>query len=285
VSGSSARKLKRGGANLLAGRLLSVNLFPLTDSEYSGDLTRKLLLGSLPGVIIDNPQPERTLRSYVHTYLKEEILEESLVRKLDAFSRFLEVAAQYHGKIINATSIAKAVGISPNSALSYFQIMVDTLVAFFLPGWNGSTTKQLRIQPKFYLFDNGVASALRGELQLELTERTSRYGELFECWVVQEMFRMNEYLQRDFKLAYWQTNHGSEVDLVVSRGMGEPLAGIEIKSSTKPDPADFSSLHLFSEDNPHAKLFCFCRTPHRYQAGKVDVLPWDQGITMIASLF
>lgn len=284
LSGSSARKLKRGGANLLAGRLLGLRLFPLTFREWDGLLDRSLLLGTLPGVAVDNPDPARTLRSYVHTYLKEEVLEESLVRKVEGFSRFLEVAANYHGEILNAKEIGRAADVSTNTVLAYLQILEDTLVAFRVPGWSASVRKQLRTSPKLYLFDNGVASALRGELRLEITERTSRYGKLFEGFVMQEAYRLNEYEQLDLKLSYWRTNNGREVNLVFSRGVGPPLAAVEIKSASAPDRSDVASLLSFAEEYPNTPLFCFCRTPRAYEIDRVSVLPWKEGIERMRTL-
>jgi uncharacterized protein len=284
LSGSSARKLKRGGANLLAGRLLSLNLFPFDNSEFPHELNKKLLLGSLPGVILDNPQPERTLRAYVHTYLKEEVMEESLVRRIEVFTRFLELCAQFHGKQFNASSLAKLTGISSQSILSYFSILEDTLLGFKLNGWNESLKKQLRLSPKFYFIDNGIASALRGELNLEISPRTSRYGELFEAFVVQEIYKLNDYFQKDFKLSYWQTNHGKEVDIIISRGFGRPIAAIEIKSSTQPDELMLKGLFGFEIEYPNVPLFCFSQTPRAYNVKNIQVLPYTKGLQLLKTL-
>lgn len=286
LAGSSARKLMRQGANLLAGRALSLKLFPLDCAEYSGQLETTLRLGTLPGIILNNSEPERALRAYVHTYLREEVQLEALVRKVDTFARFLEIAGQYHGKIVNASNIAKPLGASPNTVLEYFRILEDTLLGFSVPGWQESTVKQLRTAPKFFLFDNGVANALRGELRIELSERTSRFGDLFEAYVIQEIYRKNEYEQLDFKLSYWQTSTGQEVDLLLSRGLAGPIAAIEIKSGKAPDAADLKSLALFSKEYGSCKKYCFCCTPHAYRIEELDVevLPWQDGIRMLASL-
>ena len=285
LTGSSARKLKRGGANLLAGRLLSLSLHPLSHREFWWPWEKLLRLGSLPGVAVDNPNPEQTLRSYVHSYLREEVLEEALVRKIDAFSRFLELAGQYHGLPVNASSIAKAARIAPNTVLEYFRILEDTLMVYRLPGWSASTKKQLRTASKYYLFDNGVASALRGELRLEISPRTSRFGQLFESYVIQEAFRLNEYDQLDLKYSYWQTNTDQEVDLIVSRGTGEPLAAIEIKSSEAPSPASWKGLKSFAAEYPEVSRYCFCQTPTPFQSEDgVAVLPWREGLASLTGL-
>ena len=284
LSGSSARKLRRQGTNLLAGRALSTHLHPLIHSEFTVPLQQRLLLGDLPGVVVDNPQPIETLKGYAETYLKEEIFQEALVRRLDSFTRFLEVAAQYHTKIIQAQNIAKASGVSAPTIKEYLQILEDTLIAFRLPGWNASTTKQLRTTPKLYLFDNGIANALKGELSIEIRESSSRFGELFEAMVVQEIFRARDYHRLEFKLSYWQTNYDAEVDIVLSRGAGSPVAAIEIKSSTEVEDKHLSGLLAFSQDWPKAKLQCWARVPRPIRRGKIDILPWKIGLAQFPTM-
>lgn len=275
LSGSSARKLKRSGANLLAGRALSFRLHPLTISEYQQSITENVRLGSLPGVVIDNEAPEQTLRTYVSTYLKEEIQQEALVRQVDAFARFLEVAAQFHGEVLNASTIAQHAAVSSQTIGEYISILEDTLIAWRLQGWSASTTKQMRTTPKLYLFDNGVASALRGELGIEVVESSSRFGKMFEACVIQEMFRMNDYDKLDLKFSYWRTNNDIEVDIIVSRGAGRPLAAIEIKSSHSPEVKHLGGLKRFADDYSKVPQFCICRTPKRYQLGRVEMIPYE----------
>lgn len=284
LTGSSARKLKRSSANMLAGRALSLRLHPLCSLEFQPELTQVLRLGSLPGIIIDNEFPELALKAYVSTYLKEEVLQESLVRRIDGFTRFLELAAQYHGEPINASSIGRAAGLSPNTVLQYFQILEDTLVGWMLPGWNASVRKQLRTAPKFYFFDNGVANALRGELNLELTPSSGRFGKLFESWLVQECFRINDYQQLDLKFSYWRTNTNMEVDLVVSRGASQPIAAIEIKSNTAPSTTDLHGLRAFANDYPNVPRYLFCCTPRSLELEGIAVMPWVEGLGILKRL-
>ncbi len=285
LTGSSARKLRRGGANLLAGRLLGMRLHPLTCRELALPEGQTLQFGSLPGVMLDNPAPDATLRAYVHLYLKEEILEEALVRKAAAFSRFLELAGQYHGEPVNAARIGRMAGVSAHTVQEYFQILEDTLMVYRLPGWSASASKQLRTAPKFLFFDNGVANALRGELRVESSPRTSRFGKLFESRVIQEVFWLNDYRELDLKLSYWQSNTGLEVDLVASRGAGPPLAAFEIKSDTAPGQPDWKGLTSFRSEYPEVACYCLCRTPHPYRAGDgVEVLPWTEGLGVLEQL-
>lgn len=283
-SGSSARKLRRAGSNLLAGRAMTLRLHPLLQSEFPQSSVENALLGSLPGIVTDNERPHDSLRSYVATYLKEEIQQEALVRRVDAFAKFLEVAGQYHGEIINASTIAAYAGVSSQTVAEYITILEDTLLAWRLPGWHTSRTKQLRTSPKLFLFDNGVATALRGELGIESVESSSRYGKMFEARVIQECFRTNDYETLDLKFSYWRTNNDVEVDLVVSRGAGRPLAAFEIKSSTAPEEKHVSSLKRFAQDYPLVPQYCICQTPRRYKLGEVEVIPFFELREILGSL-
>lgn len=281
LTGSSARKLKHGGGNLLAGRAYSLRLHPFTHLEIDFNPEHHLGFGTIPAVLDPAVKPELTLKAYVQTYLREEILQEALVRKVEGFSRFLDIAAQYHGKIPNMSRIARAAGISEKTVAAYFQILEDTLMCWRLPGWSESPTKQLRISPKLYLFDNGVANALKGELALTPRKGTSRYGDLFEAWVVQEAFRAIDYNNLELKLSYWQTNTDQEVDLIVSRGLGEPLLAVEIKSDTAPRFIDLKGLKSFAADYPTTKLQCWCQTRTRYLDNGVEFIPWREGLAGI----
>jgi predicted AAA+ superfamily ATPase len=230
----------------------------------------------LPGIIISNERPHDSLRSYVATYLKEEIQQEALVRKVGAFSKFLEIAGQYHGEIINSSKIAEYAGTTPQTVTEYFSILEDTLLAWRLPGWSASQVKQLRTSPKLFLFDNGVATALRGELGIEMLESSSRSGKMFEARVIQECFRINDYDQRDLKFSYWRTNNGIEVDLIISRGAGRPLAAVEIKSTTSPEMKEMKGLSRFALDYPDVPHYCVCQAPRRYEIGRVEVIPFEE---------
>ena len=274
LTGSSARKLRRGGANLLAGRAWTLHLHPLTHRESVGSLARALHYGTLPGIYLADSSPERALRAYVQTYLKEEILQESILRRVDAFVRFMDVAGQMNGEPANFTKIGRDCGVSTKTVQDYYSILVDTLVAFRLDGWAHSVRKQLRQQPKFYWFDCGVLNAIRGELGAAPVEGSSRFGNLFESWVIQEIIRLNDYAESDYRLHYWRTNTGMEVDVVLSRDATHPLRAIEIKSGAAPVLADVSGLVSFQSENPKTPLWCICRTPHTYSIGPVQFLPW-----------
>jgi predicted AAA+ superfamily ATPase len=281
LTGSSARKLKRGGANLLAGRAWTLRLHPLTSREVQLDLHRALRYGTLPAVYLEDPTPVPTLKAYVETYLKEEILQEALVRRTESFVRFLDVAGQQNGEPANFSAIARETGVSVKTAQEYFSILVDTLVAFRVDGWFYSVRKQLRQAPKFYLFDCGVLNAIRGELDAELKPASFRYGRLFETFVVGEIVRLNDYRERGYRLHYWRTNTDQEVDIVLSRGPSDRPVAVEIKSRPDPQESDVRGLLAFAAENPRAELLCACRTPRPYSLGKVKVLPWEQALEKV----
>lgn len=283
LTGSSARKLKRIGANMLAGRAYTSRLFPLTFLEHSLPIGAALHFGSLPGVITSE-QPSLALRAYYDTYLKEEIIAEAVTRKLDVFTRFLEIAAQYDGKPVNNSHLARTIGSTPNTIASYYEILEQTLVAIRLPGWSRSPRKQLLQAPKYYFFDCGVLNAIRGELSIAPQPETLRYGNLFENYIINEFFRLNQYYQRDYTFSYWRTKDDQEVDLVCSSGSFDSPVAVEIKSSMQPNQADFKHLKVFSQDYPHSKLYCLCNTPRAFVLDGVHVHPWQEGIKLILGI-
>ena len=236
LTGSSARKLKRGSANLLAGRAFTHPLFPLTFLELGDAFNLKdcLEFGSLPKLFAYHDKEEKNefLRSYVKNYLKEEISVEQLVRQLNPFRDFLEVAAQSNGKIVNYSKIANDIGVDDKTVYNYFSILDDTLVGFHLPAFHRSVRKQLRTSPKFYFFDPGIVRALDNTLRVELLPQTYAFGNAFEHWVILECFRLNEYRQLDYKFSYLQTKDGSEIDLIIQRP-GKPELLAEIKSASR----------------------------------------------------
>ena len=289
LTGSSARKLKRSSTNMLAGRALSLRLHPFTMDEWDCELSHRLQYGSLPSMAYkfcdDTEVLKGSLRSYVSTYLKEEIQQEALVRRLDAFARFLEIAGQFHAKVMNTAEIAKAAGVSAHTIGEYVQILEDTLIVTKLPGWNASAKKQLRTTPKIYFFDNGVVNAIRGELNVPIRESTGRYGELFKGTIVQELVRANDYHQLDLKLSYWRTNNDMEVDLILSRGAGKPIAAIEIKSSINPARKDLHGLEAFKTDHPNVPQYCICRADRAFTTDQgVEIIPYGKASALIRKI-
>ena len=261
LSGSSARKLKRNGGNLLGGRFANLAIYPLTAEELGSDfhLDRAIRYGTLPKIatlFVDgkNNAAVQLLRSYVTTYLSEEIKAEALVRHLDHFQRFLEVAAYQFAREVNQSDLADQAQISVSSVKNYYGILEDTMIGFFLYPQSTSIRKQLTKTPKFYFFDNGVVRAIQGLLSSEPTNQEK--GHLFEQYMIQEAHRINSYYQKDLKLTFWRTTGGAEVDLVFSRGNKIELA-VEFKASSIPTTRDLSGLNSFSDEYPKVpKYLC-----------------------------
>ena len=281
LTGSSARKLKAGGANLLAGRAALRHLFPLQPRELGEayDEIQFLRFGGLPAVWNAPTDTEREdfLRAYAFAYLREEIQAEQVVRNLDPFRRFLEVAAQNSGKILNHARIARVVGSDPKTIQAWYGVLEDTLLGFYVDGYHPSVRKQLRQAPKFYLFDTGVIRALSRMLQVPPMPGTSYFGELFENQVVCGLFARNAYEQLDWQLSYLLTKAGREVDLVIQRP-GRPLALVEIKSTDRIREDHATALRAFLPDFPEAEAFLLSRDPRPQRMGPVLALPWYEGV-------
>lgn len=276
LSGSSARKLKRGGANLLGGRALRRAMHPFTAQELGPlfDLEAALQWGTLPPLLGLSTKDRRdSLVSYVELYLREEIQLEGLVRNLGGFTRFLDFAASYCGEIVNYSSIAMEAGLPIKTVQSYFEVLEDTLIALRLPAWTKSPLKRLVSHPKVYLFDNGVTNALTHRLNGPLDP--SVRGRLFEQFLVQETFRRMDYSQADSALWYWRTNNGAEVDLLVELD-GRLAAAIEFKSRSTVSGADLSGLRSFHGDYPEVPCFIVCTAPEGFQLDFAKILPWRE---------
>jgi uncharacterized protein len=230
LSGSSARKLKRLDVDLLAGRAMNRQFFPLTSAEldFRLDVERTLAFGLLPQVQADPEFAVDTMDAYVSNYLREEIQQEALVRRLDSFARFLQVAAIVNGQVVNVAGIARDAAVARPTVQGYFQTLVDTLVGIWLPAWQPRAKVKEVANPKFYLFDPGVARALAGRLR-EPIDGLER-GFLLETWVLHELRAAIAYQNLGGELRYWRTPSGGEVDFVWTRA--DRSVGIEVKAST-----------------------------------------------------
>lgn len=277
LTGSSGRKLKRGASNLLAGRAFVYNLHPFTYLELGKDfdLDKTLKWGTLPKLFTLDSDKEKAayLRAYALTYLKEEITAEQIIRKLDPFREFLEIAAQSNGKIINYSKIANDVGVDTKTVISYFSILEETLIGFILPPFHKSIRKQQRSNPKFYFFDTGVKRSLERTLEVGLAGGTYAYGNAFEHFIIVEFIRLASYSRPDWRFSYLMTGAGTEIDLIIDRP-GKPYAFIEIKSSEAVDERDTATLARFVRDFDKAEGFCISRDPLRKKIDGVLCLPW-----------
>lgn len=281
LTGSSARKLKQGGANLLAGRAFVYHLFPFTDSEIPthDPFIHYLQWGTLPK-IFEFKTPEKKalyLDAYTNTYLKEEIWAEQFIRELAPFRRFLEVAAQSNGKLINFSNLARDVGVSDQTIQKYYSILEDTLIGFFLEAFQGSFRKRLSKTPKFYFFDSGVVRALTNQLNVPLTQGTSYFGDVFEHFIILQCRQMAGYYHRDYRFSYLKTKDDAEVDLVIERP-GLPLLLLEIKSTQQVQSEQLKTLKQISADLGSCEAICFSCDPYPKQIDGIKVFPWKQGI-------
>lgn len=247
LCGSSARKVKRGHANLLGGRALRFELFGLVYKELleAFDLTRALNHGYLPRhYLSDDPQPR--LRSYVADYLKEEIAAEGLTRNLPGFSSFLSMAALGDTEQVSYTTIARDCGVSGPTVKSYFQILEDTLLGTWLPVYAAKAKRRISTSPKFYFFDVGVVNHLARRGQME--PGSELYGKALENWVFHELNAYNHYAKRWLALSFWRLTSGIEVDFVV----GNLELAIEVKATARPKAVHFKGLRELNKE--HANL-------------------------------
>ncbi len=288
LTGSSARKLKSGGANLLAGRAVSFHLHPLTSFEApnADDLTEMLSWGTLPKLyeFENNQEKQRFLRSYVQTYIKQEIQLEHLVKDIVSFREFLEFAAQSSGETINYSNISNRSGVDEKTVSRYFEILIDTLVGHFLEPYSESIRERQSQKPKFYLFDVGITRQMNHVLDVKLVNGSSEYGKLFEQMIVCECFRLNDYKEKDFQFSYLRTKDGAEIDLIVKKPKNKKIL-IEIKSSGKIIPADYRHLISLGKDMPHQEKWVLCteKEARKTEEG-VRILPWRQGLQELFSV-
>ena len=277
LSGSSARKLKRGAANLLAGRAFVYHLYPLSLLEVPADDLQEILRwGLFPQLMRYKTDREKKsfLNSYVQTYFAEEIRAEQIVRKLDPFRAFLPVLGQVSGKVINHNRIAKEIGVSSVTVQSYFQIIEDTLMGFYLPAFHQSVRKSQRQSPKFYLIDTGVKKALEGSLDQLPLPQTAVFGELFEALVVSEVVKLNSYFEKDFRLSFFATTH-SEIDLILTKNQRN--YAIEIKSKNAVTAQDLESLERKARAIPNLeRLLLLSNDTAPKRLGRVEAQPWRE---------
>ncbi len=254
LSGSSARRLRESGVNLLAGRALTYNLYPLVSKEvgFKLDVDRQITFGMLPTSFTAS-NPRKYLQAYAETYLKEEIREEALTRNFGNFARFLEIAARQNGQITNTAGIARDAGVARQTVQGYFEILIDTLIGYWHSPWKlKRTTKQVS-HPKFYFFDPGVVRALSGRLPYPATPEES--GPLFECFLLNEIRAYLHYTGRDYPVYFWRSQNGVEVDIVLETSRG--YVAIELKNSSRWEKVFNRGLHRLSEEFGKSKVSLF----------------------------
>ena len=270
LCGSSARKVRRGAANLLGGRALRYELHGLTAGELGGDfdLDRMLNHGYLPRMY-ESSRPRRMLDAYIADYLREEIAAEGLVRNLPAFSDFLDAAALSDGEMVNFTNVARECGVSGPTAKAYFGILEDTLLANWLPAYRRRRKRRLTVAPKFYFADVGVVNRLarRGELQ----RGSEMYGKAFENWVFHELSAYVGYADVDASLSYWRLPSGIEVDFL----LGDVDVAIEAKASPRINRSHLRGLRTLKDEHPavRRRMVVSLEPRARRTDDSIDVLP------------
>ncbi|HBG34065.1 MAG: hypothetical protein A2X70_05330 [Alphaproteobacteria bacterium GWC2_42_16] len=277
LTGSSARKLKRGAANLLAGRANTYQLYPLTYVELAQDfdLEKVLSKGSLPYLWsqeLSKKDEEEFLRSYTDIYLREEIQAEGVVRNIGPFVRFIDIAANSDGELINYSNVARECGVSVKTVQDYYQILEDTFLAYRLDPWKKSIRKRLLVHPKYYWFDTGVTNALCHQYS---TLNPKVRGRRFEQFILLQLIALNSYHRWGFQFYFWRTSTGAEVDLILVHS-NTPIAAIEIKSTSSISAADTQGLQEFQKENYKVKSYLISPLARpRLLPGDIQALPWQ----------
>jgi uncharacterized protein len=269
MSGSSARKILRSGANLLGGRALRYELFPLISQEIPDfDLRKALNNGLLPRHYLAT-NPKKMISAYVGNYLRDEIIGEAKIRNATVFSQFLEAAAFSNGEMVNYTNIAAECGVSSPTIKEYFQIIQDTLVGRFVPAYQKKPKRRVITAPKFYFFDVGIVNFLlkRGKIEMG----TEVFGNAFEHFIYQEVYAHSSYSGLDYEISYWRTASQIEIDFV----LGKHEVAIEVKASNNINSRHLKGLKSFMEEYKvnHAILICNEELPRKQ--GDIWILPWQ----------
>lgn len=273
LCGSSARKLKRGQANLLGGRAWRYEMFPLTSMEIGIqrlDLLRALNHGTVPlHYLQDNYR--KSLKAYVRDYLKEEVFDEGLTRNIPAFSRFFDAMGYSHGQLINYSNIARECGVDSKTVKEYFQILMDTLLGTMVAPFKKRQDRQvIGKASKFYLFDVGVAGEISKRQIPE--EKGELFGQAFEHFIFLEMWTHSSYSELDYGINFWRTKSGLEVDFIL--GGGE--IAVEVKGTARVDTRDFKPLRAFIEAYSPRGAYIVCNEKTRRVHNGIVVIPWRE---------
>lgn len=270
LCGSSARKLKRGHANLLGGRAISYKMYPLVFPEIPAfSLTKALNSGLIPRHY-DSARPNRLIQSYVGDYLKEEIAAEALVRNIPSFSRFLEVAAISNGQIINYTNIARECGIANPTVKEYFQILEDTLIGQQLPAFQKRKKRRLITSPRFYFFD--LSPVIHFTKRGKVVQGSELFGRAFEHYIWMELVAHSNYSELFYPITYWRTSSGFEVDFV----LGDHEIAIEVKSTKLANATHLKGLRRFKEEySVQRSILVSLDSKPRKTEDQIEILPWQ----------
>ena len=281
MTGSSARKLRRGGTNLLAGRALLYNMHPFLIQEIGDDfdLKKTLLYGLLPAAVQEE-DPAAFLKSYVQTYLREEVAQEGLTRNLGNFAHFLEVASFSQGQVLNKSNVARETQAKGRTVSNYFSILEDLLLGHMLPVFNKRAKRATLKHPKFYFFDSGVYQALRPRGPLDRAEEVG--GVALETLFFQSLRATNDLFGLDYTLYYWRTVSGIEVDFILYGARG--IVAFEIKLSSNISKSDLKGLTAFKKDYPMAKAHIIYGGPQKRYFEDITVWPVKEALQALPDL-
>ncbi len=277
LSGSSARKLKRSGANTLGGRAIPRTLFPLVWKEIPDfQIDRAVQNGMIPRHYLADDATDR-LEGYVDVYLREEIRDEAAVQDMEAFEQFMEAAAISNGEIINYSNIASDCGVAAKTVKAYYQILIDTLMGYEVPAYTKVIKRKVVQSPKFYFFDVGLANYLMGRHNLK--RGSDDYGHAFEHLIMQEIIAYRGYFRRREKISYWHTYNNQEVDVII----GDAKVAIEIKSSEQVRTKHKNGLKAFKEEHPDCRLILVSLDPITRPSGEVELIYAEDFLRMLWS--
>lgn len=275
LTGSSTRKLKKSGVNLLGGRASRIYFHPIISAEYGfnkyeKDLVKNLTYGFLPS-ILNSMDPWADLEDYVALYLKEEIQQEAIVRSLDGFSRFLNTVATTNAQLINFTELGSDAQVPPRTIREYYQVLEDTLVGSLLPAFQKTKSRKAISTAKFYLFDPGVTNFLLE--RKSVSSKTTEFGVLLEQAIFCELKAYLDYHQMSDSLFYWRSTSQFEVDFLIRDSLNQWIA-IEVKSSSHPEVRDYKGLFAMEDDlNLKKKIVVCLSDAPRITDKKVEILP------------
>jgi len=273
LTGSSARKLRRGGINLLGGRARTKYLHPLTYKELNEhfDLFLATERGLIPSIYFSD-DPRADLQAYAGSYLQQEIFAEGATRNIPAFSRFLRVAALCNATIVNFTNVANDAQVARTTVYEYFKILKDTLILYELPAWRKSKKRKPLASSKYYFFDVGAVSVLQERV---LRAGTPEFGEGFETYVMHELKSYSDYVSGE-QLSYWRSTSGFEVDFII----GDHTA-LEVKAKKNLSPNDIKSLRMLAEEGKLKRYICVSMEPRRRKIGNIDILPYKEFLELL----
>jgi predicted AAA+ superfamily ATPase len=274
LTGSSARKLRSGGVNLLGGRAREAYLHPFVTAELGKlfDLDRALNAGLIPSIYFSN-EPKKDLASYVGAYLKTEIAAEALTRNVPAFSRFLGVAALCNAKIVNFSNVSNDAQVKRTTVYEYFEILKDTLLLRELAAFRKGRNRKPVCSSKYYFFDTGVARQLQG--RVAVTPGTPEYGDAFETFIINEVFAFSDYV-RPLNLSFWRTTTRCEVDLIIDDSIA-----LEIKGKPQISQDDLKGLNAIAEEGSFKRYICVSLDKRPRKSGKIEILHYNDFLEML----